>query len=368
MVNIMHAVEKKGNNYVLNQCLQMLPVTWRSAADTCVTIMLLGPGETFDGISPLVKKYASEVYLAVLFINTSLLEQCLTSSSVLAFATPIFLVIQVCSLTLLYARTLIELAIAVNEPILIKEEQKTINLARWHSSGSQYYEKALSNLRRPWHTFHSNISLILFPSLLAIPFISANLAVTLSRLAWAAPIATYFLFKLGQSIVAQQRLRDLQVWVEAAPTEEKSSRRVAQKEILRYLQEEFIDPNPFIEPLVDLNFLGVRLAFKKIPFYHINFKQLHLTSLPEQLWSLTTLRTLNLEGNHLTELSEKVADLPYLETLNVKYNQLQTLPAQLATGYNLSKLQTKGNPGFTLPAQLSRHPTITHDTSRCLVQ
>jgi Leucine-rich repeat (LRR) protein len=369
MVNVMQAIENNLNSYPLDTFFEELPVTWRPAADTFISIMLLGPGNFFDEISPLIKEYATESYLVTLATNTFILETCLTSTSMLAFATPIFLIGQLGLLTLLYGRALIEFSIATHEPLQAKEGGQRIDIARWHSSGSQYYEKTLSHLRRPWNNFHKGIAMIGLASSVLIPFVAESFTATVMRLAILAPVGAYLLFKFGQHIVSQQRLNELQAWVDAAPThQEKGNRSLAQKEILRYLQEDEIDPNPFVDPALDLNFLGLRLAFKTISTYQINFKNLQLTSLPEQLWHLTTLRTLNLEGNQLTELSEKVINLPYLETLNVRYNQLNTLPPQLAAHPNLTQLQTKGNPRLDMPAQISQQSNIAQDSSRCLVQ
>src|SRR5688572_20579875 len=69
-----------------------------------------------------------------------------------------------------------------------------------------------------------------------------------------------------------------------------------------------------------------------------------LTKLPESLWRLTHLTTLNLYRNRLTELPESVAKLKQLRELDLYGNQLTDLPSSLSQPEYLNRLALGGNP------------------------
>jgi len=59
---------------------------------------------------------------------------------------------------------------------------------------------------------------------------------------------------------------------------------------------------------------------------HLSAYNNALTLLPDWLWSLTNLRTLNVSVNHLTELPEEIRSLHHLRMLDIGHNQIAHLP------------------------------------------
>jgi Leucine-rich repeat (LRR) protein len=61
-----------------------------------------------------------------------------------------------------------------------------------------------------------------------------------------------------------------------------------------------------------------------------------LTELPESLWELTTLQTLNLSGNQLTALPEAIGQLTTLQTLNLRSNHLTNITRGIEATYRIA--------------------------------
>ncbi|MDP1714123.1 MAG: TIR domain-containing protein [Anaerolineales bacterium] len=81
---------------------------------------------------------------------------------------------------------------------------------------------------------------------------------------------------------------------------------------------------------------------------------LKLTELPDSLWQLTQLYTLNLSYNQLTTLPESLGQLTQLQTLDLSGNKLISLPDSLVNLTILKKLEFL-NPGFeSLPIQICK--------------
>lgn len=77
-----------------------------------------------------------------------------------------------------------------------------------------------------------------------------------------------------------------------------------------------------------------------------------LTSLPEELFALTTLTHLSLRANQLTSLSADIGRLAALTQLSVADNQLQELPATLGHLTQLTHLNLKNNQLTVLPFEI----------------
>jgi internalin A len=81
---------------------------------------------------------------------------------------------------------------------------------------------------------------------------------------------------------------------------------------------------------------------------------LRLTSLPESLERLTSLRVLRLSGNQLRSLSEPLGQLTSLESLDLGTNHFTSLPESLGQLINLQSLNVSANQLATLPWSLGK--------------
>ncbi len=82
----------------------------------------------------------------------------------------------------------------------------------------------------------------------------------------------------------------------------------------------------------------------------------HLTSLPDWLWNLNLLQTLNLSGNLLTSLSSQIGNLRALRNLVLSRNQLTALPQELFSIPGLQTLHLGSNLVTTLPPGIFNPP------------
>ena len=76
------------------------------------------------------------------------------------------------------------------------------------------------------------------------------------------------------------------------------------------------------------------LNIKKI-IQHISFR-VTAGKIPEELFQLTNMKSLNLSDNHLTEIPDEISKLTNLEVLILNNNQLKDLPESLG---NLKKIK-----------------------------
>ena len=78
-----------------------------------------------------------------------------------------------------------------------------------------------------------------------------------------------------------------------------------------------------------------------------------LTDVPDKVWSITNLRTLDVSHNKLVKLSPKVRSLaPKLKTLKLSANRLASLPHELCECKELQTLSLDNNALSTLPDAL----------------
>lgn len=78
------------------------------------------------------------------------------------------------------------------------------------------------------------------------------------------------------------------------------------------------------------------------------------SGLPESLWQLTNLRSLNLSRNWLKSISESLAQLKNLEFLDLSSNQLANLPESLGQLVNLRSLNLSHNRLTHLPVSIGQ--------------
>ena len=75
----------------------------------------------------------------------------------------------------------------------------------------------------------------------------------------------------------------------------------------------------------------------------LDLSGLGLTELPDELWELTRLTTLNLAGNQLTGVPEAISRLTNLTYLRLSENQLTGVPEAISRLTNLTYLGLSGN-------------------------
>jgi Leucine-rich repeat (LRR) protein len=114
-------------------------------------------------------------------------------------------------------------------------------------------------------------------------------------------------------------------------------------------------PEILIDHLSNTNIIGIALNYNYItslPENIGNLKSLRsleltanrLTTLPESFGNLESLRELYILNNSLTRLPESIGSLQKLEYLNLATNNLRTLPESIKYLQNLENLNLKGNP------------------------
>jgi internalin A len=95
-----------------------------------------------------------------------------------------------------------------------------------------------------------------------------------------------------------------------------------------------------------------------------------LTELPESLFQLTQLRSLNLANNKLTALPESLGQLTQLQSLNLSKNELAELPESLGQLTQLQSLDLSSNQLTALPeslVQLTQLQSLKIDQNRLTV-
>ena len=86
----------------------------------------------------------------------------------------------------------------------------------------------------------------------------------------------------------------------------------------------------------------------------LNLSFCNLVSLPESLFELTNLQTLNLQHNYFTDFPDRIRALAGLTRLNFELNQLEDLPAGIGALTNLKKLNLKNNHLTILPPEIGQ--------------
>lgn len=76
----------------------------------------------------------------------------------------------------------------------------------------------------------------------------------------------------------------------------------------------------------------------------LDFRFLELTSLPPQIFELTQLEALLLEGCHLKELPKEIGKLENLKELDLRSNNISELPEEIKNLTKLEEIILAGNP------------------------
>ena len=86
----------------------------------------------------------------------------------------------------------------------------------------------------------------------------------------------------------------------------------------------------------------------------LNLDGNQLTALPPEIGQLTSLQTLGLDGNQLTALPPEIGQLTSLQTLNLDGNQLTALPPEIGQLTSLQTLKLDGNQLTALPPEIGQ--------------
>ncbi len=79
-----------------------------------------------------------------------------------------------------------------------------------------------------------------------------------------------------------------------------------------------------------------------------------LTKIPEAVFEMTWLESLNLRNNQLTTISSQITQMKNLKSLNLHKNQLATVPPQIAQMKNLQGLYLGDNGLTTIPSEIAQ--------------
>ncbi|MCI5158738.1 MAG: GTP-binding protein, partial [Candidatus Electrothrix sp. AUS1_2] len=83
-----------------------------------------------------------------------------------------------------------------------------------------------------------------------------------------------------------------------------------------------------------------------------------LTSLPSELFQLTSLTELNLRGNNLINLPAQICQLISLTKLVIRFNKLSSLPIEISQLKSLVWLNLSGNNLTILPSEIFQLPKL----------
>ena len=77
-----------------------------------------------------------------------------------------------------------------------------------------------------------------------------------------------------------------------------------------------------------------------------------ITEIPDEIYKLKKLTTLNISNNRLSHVSERISELKNLRTLNLRNNRLADLSDKIANMNSLKALQLEDNPFDMLPPEI----------------
>nr|WP_166155071.1 leucine-rich repeat domain-containing protein [Neochlamydia sp. AcF84]NGY94695.1 hypothetical protein [Neochlamydia sp. AcF84] len=115
-----------------------------------------------------------------------------------------------------------------------------------------------------------------------------------------------------------------------------------------------------VKNITDLNLFEISLTFLPPELFQLSQLQWlkldgsQLTNLPSVIKHLSQLQSLSLNGNQLTSLPSVIGQLSYLQTLDLSHNQLTVIPIEIGRLSQLQNLFLKGNQLTALPAEIGQ--------------
>jgi len=136
--------------------------------------------------------------------------------------------------------------------------------------------------------------------------------------------------------------------IEKSKTITQSSTKVPVAEEIKVSVDRDVSVDPLNELLDRIEKARLNYELK------LDLSSLNLTSVPESISQLTSLRFLNLADNQLTELPELIGQLKQLTALYVSNNRLIQLPESIGQLHQLQHLDLMGNQLTELPESIGQ--------------
>lgn len=86
----------------------------------------------------------------------------------------------------------------------------------------------------------------------------------------------------------------------------------------------------------------------------IRFDSKRITSIPNEIYKLKKLKSLNLDSNKIKKLPENISKLQKLEKLSLANNQIKQIPSSIVKILNLSYLDLSNNDLESLPDNIDK--------------
>ncbi|WP_213152361.1 leucine-rich repeat domain-containing protein [Neochlamydia sp. AcF95] len=115
-----------------------------------------------------------------------------------------------------------------------------------------------------------------------------------------------------------------------------------------------------VKDITDLNLFEISLTFLPPELFQLSQLQWlkldgsQLTNLPSVIKHLSQLQSLSLNGNQLTSLPSVIGQLSYLQTLDLSHNQLTVIPIEIGRLSQLQNLFLNGNQLTSLPSVIGQ--------------
>jgi hypothetical protein len=124
-----------------------------------------------------------------------------------------------------------------------------------------------------------------------------------------------------------------------------------------YSEKDFIES----KVVVGINHFQDSCDYGKIQeIKHVNLDGWSLKSIPEEIFELTSLKSLSLEFNHLTEIPDEISNLTSLTRLYLDYNSLEVIPESIGKLSLLKGLSIIHNNISLLPESLKDLENLKH--------
>jgi Leucine-rich repeat (LRR) protein len=114
------------------------------------------------------------------------------------------------------------------------------------------------------------------------------------------------------------------------------------------------DTSPFPSPRISSKVAGRIKQAKESGVLNLSYCDLTTPDLPSEIWNLTNLKQLNLDGNQITTLPHEIINLRHLEELSLWSNALEVLPVEVCHLKQLRRLMLYHNRLKVLPLELAQ--------------